>query len=271
LIDCLHLGRPKVIGCWQLGNTLIDPGPASTVDTLLAGVEGEIGQILLTHIHLDHAGATGTLIERLGDIPVYVHERGAPHLVDPERLLRSAARLYGDRMDELWGTTVPVPERLVTTLSGGETLGGAIEVAYTPGHASHHVSYHYGDTAFVGDVGGVLIGNARFALPPTPPPDIDIEAWNASLDLVEGWAPARLCMTHFGAVADDVGDHIAQLRRRLDDWAALARRADEAQFVEAVVSEVRRETGDEADAYIQAAPPDQLYLGLERYWQTREG
>src|SRR5579862_6012109 len=157
LIDVRHLGRPRVVGCWLVDDVLIDPGPTSCLDTLLAGLEGVVPRsVLLTHIHLDHAGATGSLVERWPELAVYVHERGAPHLIDPSRLLKSARRLYGEDMDELWGEAVPVPEGNIRVLSGGERLlGGAFEVAYTPGHASHHVSYRWGATAFVGDTGGV--------------------------------------------------------------------------------------------------------------------
>src|SRR6476620_1039087 len=140
-IELFHLGRPRVICCWQVGDVLIDPGPGSCLPTLLEALRDERpSALLLTHIHLDHAGASGALVERWPDIEVYVHERGAPHLVDPSKLINSARRLYGEDMDRLWGEMVPVPESQLRILRGGETLrGGAFEVAYTPGHASHHV------------------------------------------------------------------------------------------------------------------------------------
>ena len=194
VIDVEHLGRPHVIGCWEVDGALVDPGPESSLETLLAALDGEQpGAVVLTHIHLDHAAATGAIVRRWPETPVYVHERGAPHLIDPSRLLASAERLYGDAMERLWGEIVPVPEENVRALAGGETVLG-MRVAYTPGHASHHVCYLHEETgtAFVGDVAAVLIPATNLVVPPTPPPDIDVETWLESIDLVEGWAPERL-------------------------------------------------------------------------------
>ena len=190
-IDVLHLGRPHVICCWEVDGVLVDPGPESSHENLVAALDGEEPRaILLTHIHLDHAAATGALVRRWPGVEVYVHERGAPHLIDPSRLLASAERLYGDQMQRLWGEIVPVPEGNVTSLSGGETVHG-MRVAYTPGHASHHVCYLHEEsgTAFVGDVAAVLIPGTDLIVPPTPPPDIDIETWLDSIGIVEGWRP----------------------------------------------------------------------------------
>jgi glyoxylase-like metal-dependent hydrolase (beta-lactamase superfamily II) len=177
LIDVRHRGRPRVIGCWVVDDLLIDPGPTSCLDTLLAGLDGLTPRaLLLTHIHLDHAGVSGSLVERWPELQVFVHERGAPHLIDPARLLESARRLYGENMDPWWGEVVPVPEANLRVLGGGERIiDGTFEVAYTPGHASHHVAYLHEGTAFVGDVGGVRIDPDSLTIPPTPPPDIDIE------------------------------------------------------------------------------------------------
>jgi glyoxylase-like metal-dependent hydrolase (beta-lactamase superfamily II)/F0F1-type ATP synthase membrane subunit b/b' len=272
LIDLFHVGRDRVIGCWQLGNILIDPGPASCLETLLEALGDERpAALLLTHIHLDHAGASGSLVSRFPDLEVYVHERGVKHLIDPERLLASARRLYGDDMDRLWGEVLPVPEENIRVLRGGEELFDCFEVAYTPGHASHHVSYLYDDgTAFVGDVGGVRITPETLTIPPTPPPDIDIEAWHDSINRVAAWNPDRLAMTHFGA-ADDVDDQLAEMSERLDTWAALAHGEDSQTFIETVTDEIARDAGaDLVPAYLQAAPPEQLYAGLERYWHKRE-
>src|SRR4051812_18389906 len=176
LIDVKHLGRDRVIGAYDIDGVVVDPGPASTVETLLSEVEPRA--LALTHIHLDHAGATGVLVKRFPELRVYVHERGAPHLIDPSKLLKSAGQLYGDDMDRLWGEVIPVPEQNVTILSGGETVEG-LEVAYTPGHASHHVTYFDPDSgeAYTGDVAGVRTPPTDFVLPPTPPPDIDIPKW----------------------------------------------------------------------------------------------
>ena len=214
VIDVKHLGRPNVIGCWEVDGALIDPGPESSLETLLAALDGEQpAAIVLTHIHLDHAAATGAIVRRWPETPVYVHERGAPHLIDPSRLLASAERLYGDAMERLWGEIVPVPEQNVRALAGGETVLG-LRVAYTPGHASHHVCYLHEETgtAFVGDVAAVLIPATNLVVPPTPPPDIDIETWLESIETVEAWKPERLAITHFGAI-DSPAEHLATVRR----------------------------------------------------------
>jgi glyoxylase-like metal-dependent hydrolase (beta-lactamase superfamily II) len=270
VIDLMHVGRARVIGCWQVGDVLIDPGPTSCLDTLLAALGDERPRaLLLTHIHLDHAGASGSLVARWPELEVYVHERGARHMADPSRLLDSARRLYGDDMDRLWGDFVAVPEANLHILSGGETLTGGFDVAYTPGHASHHVSYLHEGTAFVGDVGGVRIPPSQFVMPPTPPPDIDIEAWHSSIDRIAAWEPERLAMTHFGA-AEDSARHLEEMRRRLDEQAELARSGDWDAFVERVDVDVAASGDPEtAAAYAQAAPKDQLFAGLTRYWRKR--
>jgi glyoxylase-like metal-dependent hydrolase (beta-lactamase superfamily II) len=271
LIDALHLGREHVIGCWVIdGDVIVDPGPTSCLPTLLEGL-GDVRPraLLLTHIHLDHAGASGSLVERWPDLEVYVHERGAPHMADPARLVESARRLYGDDMDRLWGDMVPVPEKNLRVLSGGErVLGDRFEVAYTPGHASHHVSYLCDGTAYVGDVGGVRIASGP-TIPPTPPPDIDVEAWHESLATVAAWRPRRIVMTHFGA-SEDVEAQLHELGERLDAFAQVARDSDEEHFIGAV-REVIVAGAPERDhaAYGQAAPYDQLYAGLKRYWSKR--
>jgi glyoxylase-like metal-dependent hydrolase (beta-lactamase superfamily II) len=271
LIDVMHLGRPHVIGTWVVDDVVIDPGPTSCLETLLAGLEGlQPRALLLTHIHLDHAGASGSLVERWPDLEVYVHERGARHMASPDRLIQSARQLYGDDMDRLWGEMVPVPDANLRVLRGGETLfGGEFEVAYTPGHASHHVAFLHDGTAFVGDVGGVRIAGAPLTIPPSPPPDIDVEQWHASIERIVAWKPSRLVMTHFGA-AEDVSDQLTALSARLDEWAARAREQDLDAFVEGVRATVSAHVDpDTAAAYEQAAPPEQLYAGLDRYWRKR--
>ncbi len=271
LIDLRHLGRERVIGCWRVDDLLIDPGPSSCLDTLLAALDGiRPRALLLTHIHLDHAGASGSLVRRFPDLEVYVHRRGAPHLIDPSRLLESATRLYREDMDRLWGEMVPVPEANVRILDGGESLfGGSIEVAYTPGHASHHVSYLHEGTAYVGDVGGVRIIDGGPTIPPTPPPDIDVEAWHDSIARVAEWQPRRLAMTHFGA-SERVEAQLREVSERLDEWVERVRAQDRESFIEGVTREVEQATTRElAAAYRQAAPPDQLYAGLERYLRKR--
>jgi glyoxylase-like metal-dependent hydrolase (beta-lactamase superfamily II) len=271
LIDVMHLGRPHVIGAWLAGDVMIDPGPTSCLNTLLEGLDGERPRaLLLTHIHLDHAGASGSLVQRWPDLEVYVHERGARHMLSPERLLDSARQLYGDDMDRLWGDMLPVPERNIRVLHGGERLwGGEFEVAYTPGHASHHVSFLHDGTAFVGDVGGARIAGARLTIPPTPPPDIDLEKWHTSIELIRAWEPRRMVMTHFGE-SDDVDAQLAELSSRLDEWAERARSQRLDEFVAGVREEISGHVDPEtAEAYEQAAPPEQLYAGLERYWRKR--
>lgn len=271
LIDVQHLGRERVIGCWQVGDVLVDPGPGSCLPTLLDALGDERPRaLLLTHIHLDHAGASGSLVQRWPDLEVYVHERGAPHLIDPSRLLGSARRLYGDDMDRLWGEMLPVPEGNLRVLHGGErVVGGAFEVAYTPGHASHHVCYLHDETAFVGDAGGVRITSEGLTIPPTPPPDIDIEAWHRSIEQIRQWAPRRLAITHFGGY-EDVDAQLSELASRLDDWAERARAQDRDRFIAGVEAEVEDVTDPPVrPAYAQAAPADQIYMGLERYWRKR--
>jgi glyoxylase-like metal-dependent hydrolase (beta-lactamase superfamily II) len=270
-IDVMHLGRAHVICAHELNGLIIDPGPTSCLDTLLEALGGEEPRaLLLTHIHLDHAGASGALVRRFPKLPVYVHERGAPHMIDPAKLMKSATQLYGDDMDRLWGEMVPVPEENIRVLSGGETVEG-LRVEYTPGHASHHVTYFDEDAgdAYVGDVGGVRIPPSGYVAAPTPPPDIDLEKWNASLDLLESRAPRRLHLTHFGC-ADNVAEHIAQMRGRLSAWGEVAKSANLDRFVDVIEAEITASAGDaDPKAYFQAAPPDQLYLGLERYWTKK--
>jgi glyoxylase-like metal-dependent hydrolase (beta-lactamase superfamily II) len=270
-IDVRHLGRERVICCWEVDGVVVDPGPERSLATLVDALDETAPRaVLLTHVHLDHAGGTGALVRRWPDTPVYVHELGAPHLVDPAKLLTSAERLYGAEMDRLWGEVVPVPEANVHALAGGETVDG-FRVAYTPGHASHHVSYLHEDTgaAFVGDVAGVQIERGGIVLPPTPPPDVDVDAWNDSLSLVADWGPARLCLTHFGEVAD-VYEHLSTMRDRLAAWATLARELDGPAFEAHIREEIAAAASDPETAatYEQACPPDQQYLGLERWWRV---
>lgn len=271
LIDLMHTGLPRVIGCYQLDDVLVDPGPGSCLPTLLEGLGDQAPRaVLLTHIHLDHAGASGALVERWPDLEVYVHERGAPHLIDPSRLLKSTRRLYGEETDRLWGEVIPVPETNLRILSGGErVLGEAFDVAYTPGHASHHVSYLHRGTAYVGDVSGVRIPPSSMVLPPTVPPDIDVEAWHESIELVLAWKPRRLAMTHFG-LTEDVEGHLSELTRRLDDWVRIVPEHDEQSFIGWLQGEIEREAGPELmPLYARAAPADQMYKGMERYLRKR--
>jgi glyoxylase-like metal-dependent hydrolase (beta-lactamase superfamily II) len=272
VIDVMHLGRSHVIGCWQVDGALVDPGPESSLDTVLTALgDEEPRALLLTHIHLDHAGGTGALVRRFPNLEVYVHERGAPHLIDPSKLVASASRLYGDRMERLWGEIVPVPEANVVPLAGGERVLG-MRVAYTPGHASHHVCYFDEDTgtAFVGDVAAVRIPRSNLVVPPTPPPDIDIETWENSIGIVEGWRPERLALTHFDAV-EEPGGHLAEVRKRLREEADLARELPEAEYErrhrELVAAHA--DSSEVAAELIQCVPPQYQWRGLDRYWSKR--
>jgi len=271
VIDVMHLGRPHVIGCWEVDGMLVDPGPQSSMETLLQSLGDEQPRaLLLTHIHLDHAAATGALVRRWPELEVYVHERGAPHLIDPSKLLASAERLYGAEMERLWGEIVPVPEANVRPLAGGESVLG-MRVAYTPGHASHHVCYLHEDsgTAFVGDVAAVRIPPSDLIVPPTPPPDIDVETWFDSIGLVESWRPERLALTHFGDV-DDPAPHLEQVRERLREEADLARELAEAAYEEHHRQRVAESVGAEtAEELIQCVPPQYQWRGLDRYWRKR--
>ena len=271
-IDVLHLGVPRVICCHVLDDVIVDPGPESTLDTLVSELgDWAPAKILLTHIHLDHAGAAGALAQRWPEAEVWVHERGARHMLDPSRLVASAGRIYGEDMDRLWGGMQPVPEERLRVLSGGEVIG-PWRVEYTPGHASHHVSFLHEPTgtAMVGDVAGCRIADGPI-LPPTPPPDVDREAWHASLRLLEEWAPERIAITHFGTW-ENVAEHLATMHEEIDRWADLSRRTDDAAYAAAIEEEMRSRTSDPADAeaFINAMPPKMLWAGWARYWAERE-
>jgi glyoxylase-like metal-dependent hydrolase (beta-lactamase superfamily II) len=283
LIDVRQLDRERVIGAWDLGGAIVDPGPESRIETLLEGVSEEPRALLLTHIHLDHAGAAGALVERFPQLEVWVHAKGAPHLVDPAKLLASAERIYGERMGPLWGRVVPVPERNVRVLEGGETIrvaGRELAVEYTPGHASHHVVYFDGSdgTAYVGDVAGVRIPPSDLVQPPTPPPDIDVPAWMRSIDLVAGRDPRFLALTHFGFV-DDPLPHLERTKQALHEQAELARRVlseygDTDEGLRAFVAEVNRLAEQRSNAETAAgldvgSPVEQRWMGLRRYWQKQ--
>ncbi|HWK27318.1 MAG TPA: MBL fold metallo-hydrolase [Solirubrobacter sp.] len=272
-IDVRHQGREKVICCWEVDGVLIDPGPGVSEPTLLDALRGERPRaILLTHIHFDHAGVTGSLVRRWPDLPVYVHERGAPHMADPSRLVASAGRLYGgeEGLKRLWGELIPVPERNLRVLTGGEhDVEGAFRVEYTPGHASHHVCYFHeaSGTAFVGDVGGARIPPHAFTVAPTPPPDIDVASWRASIDTIRAWNPERLGLTHFGEAGPEQLDACLDA---LEVQVALEAEHDEAGFVAAMEERVRAGCGDDAEAMLQATPLDQLHMGLAR-WRKKFG
>lgn len=291
-IDLNFRGSDRVIATAVLlgpdGVTLVDPGPTSCLPALEAGLRQrgltlrDVRSLMITHIHLDHAGAVGTIVERVPSIRVHVHERGAPHMIDPAKLLASATRLYGDQMDALWGAFLPVPAANVTVLQGGErvaTAGTTLRVAYTPGHAKHHVSYLDETTgvAYVGDTGGIRV-SGDYLMAPTPPPDIDLAAWRDSLTTIDSWQPVSLFLTHFGVVTGAKA-HLARFRETLTAQAEAVRRSltagntDEERtrvFVEQMRREVRQALPEhEARATELAAPFDQLWQGLARYWQKQ--
>jgi glyoxylase-like metal-dependent hydrolase (beta-lactamase superfamily II) len=288
-IDLNWTGRPQSIAALLIesnGTTaVIDPGPQSTLKTLQSALEargirlGAIDFLLLTHIHLDHAGATGTLVRENPALQVYVHEVGTPHMQDPSRLLASAGRLYGGDMQTLYGDCVPVPKKNLRSLSGGEEIAVRdlrISAHYTPGHAAHHVSYWDAKsrTAFVGDTAGIRVQGETFLLPATPPPDIDVEVWNQSLDEISNWSPERIFLTHFGFI-ENPKEHIALYRERLHEWTALSRKLVESGmetsdaeklFVETVAAEVRAKLPpDAAEHYIFNGGLRLSWLGLMRH------
>ncbi len=293
-VDLNFLGRPGIIATAIIrgpdGVALVDPGPSTTLPALRVGLRAngveleQVRQVLLTHIHLDHAGGTGTLVKDHPAIEVFVHERGAPHLIDPSRLLASAGRLYGADMERLWGDFLAVPAGRVHALEGGERIvagGRELDVAYTPGHASHHVSYfdRSARLAYVGDTAGIRRDGGAYVMPPTPPPDIDLEAWRLSAERILEWKPETLFLTHFGPF-QGAQRHLGELMERLKTWSAIVRRllADpsldepqrERQFVEEVLAELRPLVGEsEAGNYSRAGRIDYSWQGLSRYWKRR--
>ena len=293
LIDTHWTGRPRSIAACLLESdghaAIVDPGPASTLNTLRRALRvrglsiGDLDAILLTHIHLDHAGAAGTMVRENPRLAVYVHANGAQHMADPAKLLSSATRLYGNNLELLFGEFLAVPQANLRILHGGETLAvGArkLEVVHTPGHASHHVSYFdaLDGVAFVGDTTGVRIQGESFVLPVTPPPDIDLEIWEKSFAAITARRPARLFLTHFGFL-EDVASHIAEHRDRLHRWAALAaeilrspkdEKAASSAFISSVREEVEQNLPDqEAAHYVFNGGLDLSWRGLARYWRKR--
>jgi len=293
-LDVHFLHTPGVIASVVLhgsrgGAAIIDPGPTSTLPALRRGLDAagialsDVTAILLTHIHLDHAGAAGTMVKGNPKMRVYVHEKGAPHMVDPSKLLASASRLYGDQMDRLWGEVLPVPADAVTTLRGGEAIavgGRDLDVAYTPGHASHHVSYFNADAgiAFVGDTAGVRVVPGGTIVPPTPPPDIDLDRWRASIAAIANWRPETLFITHFGPHRP-VTAHLSELGEELDRVAALAKASlaregtdedRETWFADEVRRLLRQRLSEnDARAYEVAGRFDLNWRGLARYWRKK--
>ena len=294
-VDLQFLGKPEIIATAILhgpgGVALIDPGPSTTMETLRGALKqkgisfADVRQLLLTHIHLDHAGASGSIVGENPAIEVLVHHIGAPHMADPSKLLASATRLYGEAdMARLWGEFVAVPKENIRPLKGGEriTAGGRdLEVAYTPGHAWHHVSYFDAASrvAFVGDTAGIRRGEGKYVMPPTPPPDIDLDAWRESEQKILAWDPDALFLTHFGPFRgarvhfQQLWDHIEQWNRivlKLLADEALTEEQRQTAFVDEALRELRRVVGEqEADQYGRAGRLDYSWQGLARFWRKR--
>lgn len=296
-IDLEFMGSPEVIASYLVratpeavaagdGHVIVDCGPGSTLPKLLSGLETlgveptEVKHLLLTHIHLDHAGAAGALA-RLYGWKVYVHRHGAAHMERPERLLESATRIYGALMDALWGAFEPVPSDKLIVLDGGETLaiaGRMFRPLYTPGHAIHHLAYAVDECLFTGDVGGVRIPGASIVNAPTPPPDIDLPAWRESLRVLRAQDAARLFVAHFGEY-DDVQHHLDSLERSIDQLEAISLavlragggRAELTAAIKAINDEIAQDAGSiVAKRYELSTPFEMAASGLERYWKRRK-
>jgi glyoxylase-like metal-dependent hydrolase (beta-lactamase superfamily II) len=293
-MDLNWTGRPRSIAALLIESggksAVLDPGPESTLETLRAGLQAHgrsvhsLDSLLLTHIHLDHAGATGALVRENPSLKVYVHEFGAVHMTDPSKLLASAGRLYGGDLKPLYGECAPVPKESLLPLDGGEQVRiGDVEldVFYTPGHASHHVTYwdRESRTALVGDTAGIRVEGDTFLLPATPPPDIDVEIWNQSLDTISSWNPERLFLTHFGFIGNP-SEHIRLYQERLAEWSALTRRLmasgmetaeAEKAFVDSVASKIKLTLpADAAEHYIFNGGLRLSWLGLMRYVKKKD-
>jgi len=294
-LDNLWMGRPRSIAAALLESdghrAVVDPGPGSTLDTFRQRLQargigvGDLHAILLTHIHLDHAGGTGALVGENPRLAVYVHKNGAPHVMDPSKLLTSAQRLWPNDLQRLFGEVLPVPAENLRILEGGETLtlgSRRLEVVYTPGHASHHVSYfdNKEGVAFVGDTTGVRIEGNSFVMPATPPPDIDLGIWDTSFAAILERQPARLFLTHYG-YSDNPSEHIRLFRERLHRWAALTAEnlrtaaSDSAAmegFLSATYAEISQHLpAGEADHYAFSAGLNLSFLGLARYLRKHAG
>ncbi|MEN0013891.1 MAG: MBL fold metallo-hydrolase [Solirubrobacteraceae bacterium] len=265
-VDLHHLGHAGAIAAHLMGDVIVDPGAELTIERVVDAVGDRTPRaVLLTHIHFDHAGGTGALVERWPEVEVWVHERGARHLVDPTRLLASARKVYGDYFEQLWGRVIPVPEANLRVLEGGERIGDWA-VAYTPGHAQHHVSYLHEPTrtAFTGDVTGIRM-NGGPAFPPTPPPDIDPPAWHHSLDTIAAWAPARLAFSHFGQVTD-AAHHLALMHEALDAFTAYSATTDATGMAAWIRAWLAERAGEDAvEAYSWSSPFEGMWSGLDRW------
>ncbi len=289
-IDLELMGTPGVVGAYLIpsktGHLLVDCGPGATIEKLYSGVSSlgfetsDIKHLLLTHIHLDHAGAAGRLARELG-LQVYVHKNGAGHLLRPERLIESATRIYGAMMDVLWGKFEAVPENQLTILEGGETLslsGLEFKAIYTPGHAIHHLAYFVEDTIFSGDVGGVRLQGSSHVVAPTPPPDIDLPAWRNSVQTLRGLNASRILVSHYGEFTD-LEQHFANLERNIHDLEQLSLEmlrlgGGREEIAERIEILSRQEISIASDStmntrYQLATPYLMAADGLIRYWTRK--
>jgi glyoxylase-like metal-dependent hydrolase (beta-lactamase superfamily II) len=296
IIDLDFMDREQVIASFLLlgedgtSAALVETGPTTCLESLNAGLQDhgvsteDVGQVFVTHIHLDHAGASGHLSELLPNANFYVHEVGYPHLVDPSKLVKSATRIYGENMDELWGEARPVPEDRIVILKEGEeaeAAGGILVAHDTPGHAYHHLAYLEPDAGalFTGDVAGIRRPGQSYIRPPTPPPEIDVEAWVRSIEHIREISPASLWPTHFGSY-EDVGRHLGELEQRLQDWLLFVEgRMDEGAGREEISEELKAK-GDaemlaegadteQSGQYDMAGDYPMLTDGLMRYATRR--
>jgi len=272
VIDLYFGASAQAIGVYLVdtddGPALFDCGPASTMDALETGLADnglaltDVKHLLLSHIHLDHAGAAGSLVRRSPELTVWVSPIGRRHLIDPSRLERSARRLYGEMFDPLWGELAPVPEENVR-VADGDVLGW--DAFPTPGHASHHVSYLRDGTLLAGDAAGVRMPGASYVLPVCPPPDITVEGWHQTIAEIRRREPERLALIHFG-VHENVEAHLDRLEQELDRWAE---RVGEGMSEQDFVAAARADAGEDADRYDRVAPLWQSYLGMQRYWDSK--
>jgi glyoxylase-like metal-dependent hydrolase (beta-lactamase superfamily II) len=293
-IDLNFMGTEEVIASFLLlgagSAAIVETGPTSCLESLRAGLGAsgvsseDVREVFLTHIHLDHAGASGHLAGLLPNATFYVHELGYPHLADPSKLVKSATRIYGERMDELWGEARPVPEERLVVLGDGEeveTAGGRLVAHDTPGHAYHHLAYLEPESGslFAGDVAGIRLPGQSYVRPPTPPPEIDVEAWVRSIENIRKITPATLHPTHFGSY-DDVGRHLSELEQRLQDWLLFVEgRAHEDASPEEISEELRIKgdaemlaegaAPEESGRYDLAGNYEMLTAGILRYVEKR--
>ncbi len=267
------------------GLILVETGPHSTYPVLKRGIEelgyqvADVKHVLLSHIHLDHAGAAWVFAAQ--GAKVYVHPVGYPHLLDPSRLMKSAKRIYQDQMDSLWGEMHPIPQELLQTVEDQEVIKiGALEFKawHTPGHAIHHIAWQLEDQLFAGDVAGVSIQKG-FVVPPCPPPDINIEQWMDSIALIREMNPAKIYLTHFGLVEDNE-IHLKGLEEQLVNWSEWIKPHWEAKAaVEEVIPKFQAYVAgqlaavgiDEAgiQKYEAANPSWMSVSGLMRYWRKK--